>query len=89
MNYGYVNVQERYLCLDDSPSEKQWMDGVYSVKDHNISDLNLASYISLLLERQGCERVENKDDAEVVLVMEKCSGEGEISLIDADFFFGE
>jgi hypothetical protein len=89
MNYGYVNVQERFLCLDDSPAKAQWMDGVYSVADHVISEFNLSTYIDLLLEKQGAIKVSSKEDADLVLVMEKPEGEDQISLIDADFFLVE
>ncbi|MBR0482066.1 MAG: hypothetical protein IJJ48_06320 [Firmicutes bacterium] len=89
MNYGYVNVKERYLCLDDSPTKAQWMDGVYTAADHTVSDFNLGEYLGLLLKKQGCERVDKAEDADIVLVMEKCSGEGQISLIDSDFFLGD
>ena len=43
----------------------------------------------MLLKKQGCERVDKAEDADIVLVMEKCSGEGQISLIDSDFFLGD
>ena len=89
MNYGYVNVKDRCLCLDDSPAKEQWMNGVYSVSDHTVSEFNLERYLELLLERQGCERAEREEDADIVLVMEKCDKEGQISLIDSDFFLGE
>ena len=88
MNYGYVNVRERYLCLDSTPAKEQWMDGVYTVEDHAVSDFSLASYIDLLLEEQGAVRAEKREDADLVLVMEKPGAENEISLIDSDFFLG-
>ena len=62
MNYGSVNVRERFLCLDDSPAKSQWMDGVYTVADHVISDFNLSVYIDLLLEKQGAIKVSEKED---------------------------
>ena len=89
MNYGYVNVRDRFLCLDDSPAKAQWMDGVYSVADHVVSDFNLSTYIDLLLEKQGAIKVSSREDADLVLVMEKPEGDDQISLIDADFFLGE
>ena len=89
MNYGYINVKDRVLCLDDSPAKVQWMEGVYSVSDHTISRFNLDEYINLLLKKQGAARVENRVDADMVLVMEKAEADNQISLIDSDFFLGE
>ena len=89
LHYGYVNVPGRYLCLDDTPTKNQWVDGVYTVNDHVVSDLSLAGYIDLLLEKQGAVRTETKEEAEVTLVMEKCEAEDQISLIDNDFFLGK
>ena len=86
LNYGYVNVPKRYLCLDGSEAERQFMAGAYSIADHTTSLLNLECYLQMLLEGQKAQRVENRDEAEVVLVMEKPEAENEISLIDNDFF---
>ena len=86
INYGYVNAVGRYLCLDGTKSEQQWMEGAYSVKDHTTSLLNLETYLEMLLEGQKAERVSTREEAETVLVMEKPEAENEISLIDCDFF---
>ena len=89
MNYGYINVKERFLCLDSSPAKEQWMDGVYTYADHVVSAFSLAVYIDLLLKMQGAVKVEERENADLVMVMEKCDGDNEISLIDSDFFLGE
>ena len=86
LNYGYVNVPKRYLCLDDSKTERQWMEGAYSIADHTTSRLTLESYLEMLLEGQKAQRVADRQEADVVLVMEKPEAENEISLIDSDFF---
>ena len=86
LNYGYVNVPGRYLCLDGTPAPAQWMDGVYTVKEHVVSSLTLDKYIDLLLQGQGAEKV-TREEAEVILVMEKPEDETQISLIDHNFFF--
>ncbi|MBQ6655632.1 MAG: hypothetical protein IJM79_08955 [Erysipelotrichaceae bacterium] len=86
INYGYVNAPKRYLCLDGTQSERQWLDGAYSVRNHTTSLLNLESYLEMLLKAQGAERVQSREECDVVLVMEKPEGENEISLIDNDFF---
>ena len=65
------------------------MDGVYSCADHVVSDFALDVYIDLLLKVQGAVKVEKREDADLVLVMEKTEGDNEISLIDSDFFLGE
>ena len=86
MNYGYINVPGRYLCLDGTPTEEQWMDGVYSAREHNISRLSLDRYIRLLLKAQLAEAVASREEADLELVMEKPESEKQISLIDENFF---
>ncbi|MCR5066590.1 MAG: hypothetical protein K6A14_00840 [Erysipelotrichaceae bacterium] len=86
LNYGYVNAAKRYLCLDGTVSERQWMEGAYSVKDHTTSLLNLESYLEMLLKAQGAQAVKEREESDLVLVMEKPENENEISLIDHDFF---
>lgn len=87
LNYGYVNVQEKYLCLDGTPTEAQWMDGVYTMANHVTSKLTLSEYLRILMEAQNATVVDKPEDAEIELVMEKPEKEGQISLIDNNFFF--
>ena len=87
LNYGYVNVQERYLCLDGSPTEIQWTGAAYTMANHVTSKLSLKEYLSILLTCQQATEVNDREQAEVVLVMEKPEKDEEISLIDNNFFF--
>ena len=86
MNYGYINVPGRYLCLDGQPAVTQWMDGVYTVQDHTVSRFTLDRYISLLLKAQQAEVVKSREDVDLELVMEKPQTDQQISLIDENFF---
>ena len=88
VDYGYINVQKRYLCLDSDVPRVQGTEGAYELAEHRTSSFSLGRYIGLLLDAQGSVRVDKKEDADVVLVMEKCENDGEISLIDSDFFLG-
>ncbi len=87
LNYGYIDVRERCLVLDDLPAERQWMDGAYSRADHRPSPLTLEVYLEMLLRAQGAVRAEGPEDCDVFLVMEKPGSEDQMSLIDNNFFF--
>ena len=86
INYGYINIPGRYLCLDGQRTMAQFMDGVYTIPDHTVPRFTLESYIRLLLKAQQAVEVFSREEADVELVMEKPESERQISLIDADFF---
>lgn len=82
INYGYVDVINRCLVFDGIPNTK----GLYSVKERN-NIFSLRRYVDILLQSQSAQLVENRDDADIVLVMGKPSKDNEISLIDNNLFF--
>lgn len=87
MQYGYLDVQNRMLVFDGVPLEEapsQW----YRLDEaaHSVGKMNIARYLELLFEAQGCEVVASREEAEVVLVIEKPMEEKEISLIDNNYF---
>ena len=86
INYGYINVPGRYLCLDGERTEEPWMYGAYSSMAHTESRFTLERYIQLLLKAQLAETAASREDADLELVMEKPQSEKQISLIDANFF---
>ena len=86
LNYGYVNIPGRYLCLDGTPTRIQWMDGAYSVTEHRVSKLTVRKYLEILLECQDAVIVSDPSDCDVELVMEKPEKENQVSVIDSDFF---
>ena len=47
---------------------------------------NLKAYLDLLLASQHAVFVENEEDADVILTMEKSTKENAISLIDENFY---
>ena len=87
LNYGYINVQDRYLCLDGTPTAVQHMDGVYMQANHVTSKLTVAEYLRILMEVQNATIVKTPEEADVELIMEKPEKDGQISLIDNNFFF--
>lgn len=86
LHYGYINLPQRYLCLDGNETPLQWMDGVYSMADHKVSQFTVDKYIELLLRSQQAVITANREEANIELVMEKPQNERQISLIDNNFF---
>ena len=81
INYGYIDVQNRVLIFDGSI-----INSVYSRVIHNKPEFSLGDYLDMLFEAKNIELVDEKENADIVLVMEKASKENEISLIDSNFF---
>lgn len=48
--------------------------------------VNIMNYIDMLVKSQEAEIVENKDDADIILKLDKSSDDKEISLIDNNYF---
>ena len=59
---------------------------IFSCGEYRTSKFSLGEYIDRLLYSQNCECVKTREEADVVLVMEKPMEENEISLIDNNFF---
>lgn len=51
-----------------------------------VPTFGVGSYLKLLTEAQGCEVVENREDADFVLRLDKGTAENEISLIDENYW---
>lgn len=84
MNYGYVDVQDRYIVFDGKPgdSDSDW----YAETEHSQRILSISRYLEYLFDAQGVTLTEDADEADIILVMGKPSGEKEMSLIDENFF---
>lgn len=79
--YGYVDIKNRVIVTRCKPEES-----TYPTKMPTTPGFNLETYLDMLLTEQCAHVVQNKEDADVVLVMGKPSAENEISLIDNNFF---
>lgn len=73
MNYGKVNVPDRYLSVGDL---KYDLNNTY----------NLNNFIDDVLEAQSAVKVSSAEEADIILVIGKPSSDNELSLIDNNFF---
>ncbi len=71
MDYAYINVQDRYLKLLGSKIETNY---------------SLSKYLDTLLKAQNVTLVETKEDADIILALDKQPEENSISLIDENYF---
>jgi len=79
INYGYVDGERR--CLVFVGKEGAY----YDTSNFNAPTFNLEQYLSALLARYNT--VDNKEEADLILTMEKSDEENSISLLDNNFFF--
>lgn len=82
MTYGYIDVANRCLIFKGTEGENSYYEKSALPK----TKFNLKQYLKVLLESQGAVEVQNREDADVALVMGKPSGDTEVSLIDENFF---
>lgn len=81
MFYGYIDIQNRNLTFIGKPGDTYGnIDAISSSK------FRLQDYINTLLQAQECSIVDDKNDADIVLVMGKPNREDEVSFIDNNFF---
>lgn len=81
INYGYVDVQNRVFIFDGEPTSD-----VYKMACHCKPMFSLGDYLDTLFKAKNIEIVNTKEEADVVLIMEKASKNNEISIIDNNFF---
>lgn len=74
--YGKIDVERRLLVFN----------GKDKVSRLEQSRFNLEAYVDMLCMSQGCERVQNKENANVILTVEKTEGDKNVSLLDNNFF---
>ena len=82
MNYGYIDIPHRVIVFDGLEDGNL---SYYSTAERN-NGFSLREYLDLLLRSQGAAETAVREEADVILVMGKPSGERELSLIDANFF---
>lgn len=76
MNYGFIDVDKRLLIFG----------GKNRIEDLYSSKFNLKVYVDLLCLAQGAEKVSNKEEAEIILSVDKREEENSVSLLDNNFF---
>lgn len=76
MNYGFIDVDKRLLIFG----------GKNRIEDLYSSKFNLKVYVDLLCLAQGAKKVSNKEDAEIILSVDKREEENSVSLLDNNFF---
>ncbi len=79
IDYGYIDGERR--CLVFVGKE----DACYNSSELNVPTFSLANYLSALLINYNV--VDTKEDADLILTMEKSDQENSISLLDNNFFF--
>jgi hypothetical protein len=79
--YGYIDITNRCLVFLGKEAA-----GYYSSKAHATSAFSVSAYIFALLQSQYVTLATTKEDADVILTMEKSTDEKAISLLDNNFF---
>lgn len=79
INYGYVDGERRCLVFVGKEG------ACYDTSNLNAPTFNLKQYLSALLTKYNT--VDNKEEADLILTMEKSDEENSISLLDNNFFF--
>ena len=82
--YGYVDVQNRYVRFVGQPNEGGW-DGRPGIESSDTL-FSLQDYLDCVLDGQGVERVQTREEADVVLTMGKGLSDNGVSLVDSNFF---
>lgn len=81
LSYGYIDIERRALVFYGSNTDSPW-----SYRDSAITKFNLDTFLNMLITEQGAVVVDNPEDADHILVMEKPSKAKEISILDENFF---
>ena len=64
MDYGYIDVVNRYVVFDGKQTNAGW---------YTMGKFTMQKYLDMLVAAQGAVVVNNKDEADVVMVMGKAS----------------
>lgn len=75
--YAFINIPNRYLRIQGA---KRYVD----------SSFTLNRYLELLFIAQNAQKVENQDEADIILTLDQADDEEKgISILDNDFFISE
>ena len=80
LEYGYIDIKNHCLVFIGKEGVK------YSNNQYYKSSFSLGKYLDALFVSQNTELVENKEDADIILTMEKSTDDKAISLLDNNFF---
>jgi len=81
MEYSLIDIQEGFMRI----TAKEEAYASYS-NSYMRDSFSLEDYLSLLLEAQNVTMVEAKEDADIVLTLDKPKDENGLSLIDENYF---
>ena len=81
MQYGYIDVPNRCLKFVGKPAENPYDRKVMPKRTR----FTLQEYLNVLLKAQNAVLTDSREEADVVLTLEK-GKDGEISLLDEDYF---
>ncbi|MBQ6489673.1 MAG: hypothetical protein IJI75_10630 [Solobacterium sp.] len=87
ITYGFLNIEDMEVTFVGKTSAS-WMGGLtpkYATAD-GLPLFTVRSYVSLLAESQSAALTENKEDADIILRLDKGTEEREISLIDENYW---
>ena len=89
IKYGTIYVPERSVRFENTPDV--YYDTLFSELEGKGNlvrepEFSLKEYVDMLLEAQGAEQTDNREDAEIVLVSGHAGEKEEISLSDNNFF---
>lgn len=82
--YGKIDVDRRALVMIAKEIGPGWRS--HTMAEYEQPFFSLNNYLFTLLINQGAIEVDDREDADVVLVMGKPVAENEISIIDSNFF---
>lgn len=86
ITYGIIDIESRTVTFTGTPI----CDAVNILKGFNTAPkrekFSVLDYLFSLLNGQNAEVVDSREEADIVLVMEKATDKNEISLIDNNFF---
>lgn len=87
IKYGVIDVENRILSFDGT--EGMSRDIRASFQDESPVQFSLLEYLNILLSQNNVEIVQNKEDADYIITLDKSLVENGISLIDNNFYFDE
>ena len=82
--YGYLDVQDKVLYTMADSLSRNLARGGY--RERPKSNFTMQDYLDKLFEGQNVTVVENAEDADIILTVEKATEDNGISLIDSNFF---
>lgn len=83
LNYGYIDVRDRYVRFIGKPFTREFASHLEADKD---ASFYVQEYLDILTRAQGAAYVDTPEKADVILTVGKSTQPDAISLIDNNFF---